>query len=311
MKKTKKFLLILFSVFLISTLSICTFIGNLLYNIIISSSSSKDTIYADYSFKASYYYENWLTNTSNSKDEYITSFDNLKLHSYVVKRNKETSKWVIIVHGYAEEGKLYSRKALHFYNMGYNVLVPDLRGNGKSEGDYIGMGYHDRLDVISWANYIIKNDPQAEIALYGTSMGGAAVLMASGENLPSNIKAIISDCAYTSVYDIFDYEIRNYTNSSSFPIIDSLNAVTLLRAGYTLKSASAIDAVKNSKTPILYFHGDEDKFVPISMMNKLYNATSSKKEKVSIKGGKHSNSDLVQPHIYWKTIRDFLNKYMK
>ena len=70
MKKTKKFLLILFSVFLISTLSICTFIGNLLYNIIISSSSSKDTIYADYSFKASYYYENWLTNTSNSKDEY-------------------------------------------------------------------------------------------------------------------------------------------------------------------------------------------------------------------------------------------------
>ena len=141
-------------------------------------------------------------------------------------------------------------------------------------------------------------------------MGGAAVLMASGEDLPSNIKAIISDCAYTSVYDIFDYEIKNYINSSSFPIIDSLNAVTLLRAGYTLKSASAVDAVKKSKTPILYFHGDEDKFVPISMMNKLYNATSSKKEKVSIKGAQHSNSDLVQSQIYWTTISEFLNKYM-
>ena len=46
------------------------------------------------------------------------------------------------------------------------------------------------------------------------------------------------------------------------------------------------------------------------MMNKLYNATSSKKEKVSIKGAQHSNSDLVQSQIYWTTISEFLNKYM-
>ena len=43
-----------------------------------------------------------------------------KTSSYV---KQKWLKWVIIVHGYAEEGKLYSRKALHFYNMGYNVLV--------------------------------------------------------------------------------------------------------------------------------------------------------------------------------------------
>lgn len=310
MKNIKKFLLVLFSIFLIATLSIGTFVGNLLYNIIISSNSSKDIIYADYSSKSSYYSENWLVKTSNSEDAYITSFDNLKLHSYVVKQEKKTSKWVIIVHGYAEEGKLCSRKALHFYKMGYNVLIPDLRGNGKSEGDYIGMGWDDRLDIIEWANYIIKNDTQSKIVLYGTSMGGSAVLMASGENLPSNIKAIISDCAYTSVYDIFDYEIKNFTNSSSFPIIDFLNAVTLLRAGYTLKSASAIDAVKKSKTPILYFHGDEDTFVPTYMMTELYNATSSIRKKVTINGGEHTNSDLAQPLLYWSSVREFLDEYL-
>ena len=87
--------------------------------------------------------------------------------------------------------------------------------------------------------------------------------------------------------------------------------VTVLRAGYSLKNASAIDSVKKSKTPILYLHGDNDKFVPISMMNELYNATNSPKKKVTIKNGEHSNSDLAQPRFYWSTISDYLKKYIK
>ena len=101
-----------------------------------------------------------------------------------------------------------------------------------------------------------------------------------------------------------------YMNSSSFPIIDFLNATTVLRAGYSLKSASPIDAVKKSKVPILYFHGDKDSFVPISMMNKLYDATSSTKKKVTIKGGEHANSDLAQPKTYWTSIKNFLKQYV-
>ena len=39
------------------------------------------------------------------------------------------------------------------------------------------MGWDDRLDIISWANSIIKEDKQAEIVLYGTSMGGSTCLL--------------------------------------------------------------------------------------------------------------------------------------
>ena len=84
----------------------------------------------------------------------LTSSDNLKLHAYEVKNENKTDKWAIVVHGYTSEGKLLSSKAKHLYNMGYNVLVPDLRSHGTSEGNYIGMGWHDRLDIIGWINYI-------------------------------------------------------------------------------------------------------------------------------------------------------------
>ena len=311
MKRIKRFILIFLMVILICAITIGTLIGNLFYNIALNSNMSKDIVYASSSGDEVYDDEKWLAEKSNYTDEYIISKDNLKLHAYVVKQSENTNKWAIVVHGYGGEGKLMSSKAMYFYDMGYNVLTPDLRGHGKSEGDYIGMGWDDRFDIISWINHIIKSDPNAEIVLHGTSMGAATVLMTSGENLPSNVKAIVSDCAYTSAWDIFNYELKTYLNIGSFPIMNFSNLVTRVKAGYSLKGASAIKQVKKTKIPILYIHGDSDKFVPPSMMDELYNATNSPKEKLIVEGAKHSNSDLINPNIYWTTIYDFLGKYVK
>ena len=311
MKRIKRFILIFLMVILICAITIGTLIGNLFYNIALNSNVSKDIVYASSSGDEVYDDEKWLAEKSNYTDEYIISKDNLKLHAYVVKQSENTNKWAIVVHGYGGEGKLMSSKAMYFYDMGYNVLIPDLRGHGKSEGDYIGMGWDDRFDIISWINHIIKSDPNAEIVLHGTSMGAATVLMTSGENLPSNVKAIVSDCAYTSAWDIFNYELKTYLNIGSFPIMNFSNLVTRVKAGYSLKDASAIKQVKKTKIPILYIHGDSDKFVPPSMMDELYNATNSPKEKLIVEGAKHSNSDLINPNIYWTTIYDFLGKYVK
>ena len=89
------------------------------------------------------------------------------------------------------------------------------------------------------------------------------------------------------------------------------NLVTRVKAGYSLKDASAIKQVKKTKIPILYIHGDSDKFVPPSMMDELYNATNSPKEKLIVEGAKHANSDLINPKIYWNTIYNFLGNYVK
>ena len=311
MKRIKRFILIFLMVILICAITMGTLIGNLFYNIALNSNVSKDIVYASSSGDEVYDDEKWLVENSNYTDEYITSKDNLKLHAYVVKQSENTNKWAIVVHGYGGEGKLMSSKAMSFYNMGYNVLIPDLRGHGKSEGDYIGMGWDDRFDIISWINHIIKSDSNAEIVLHGTSMGAATVLMTSGENLPSNVKAIVSDCAYTSAWDIFNYELKTYLNIGSFPIMNFSNLVTRVKAGYSLKGASAIEQVKKTKIPILYIHGDSDKFVPPSMMDELYNATNSPKEKLIVEGAKHANSDLINPKIYWNTIYNFLGNYVK
>nr|WP_302417298.1 alpha/beta hydrolase [uncultured Romboutsia sp.] len=314
MNKKKKIILTISILLLVVILGVGGLVGNYFYNLALNPFTSKDMIFGDDDDDTSLEVEadvNWLIKDSNYIDTYITSSDNLKLHAYEVKNENKTDKWAIVVHGYTSEGKLLSSKAKHLYNMGYNVLVPDLRSHGTSEGNYIGMGWHDRLDIIGWINYIVKNNPNSEIALHGTSMGSATVLMVSGEKLPSNVKAIVADCGYTSVYDEFSYQLKQLFNLPAFPIMNFLDVVTHIRAGYCLNDASAINQVKKSTTPILYIHGDKDDFVPYYMMDELYNATNSEKEKLTIEGGEHANSDLVNPKLYWSTVNSFLEKYIE
>ena len=314
MNKKKKIILTISILLLVVILGVGGLVGNYFYNLALNPFTSKDMIFGDDDDDTSLEVEadvNWLIKDSNYIDTYITSSDNLKLHAYEVKNENKTYKWAIVVHGYTSEGKLLSSKAKHLYNMGYNVLVPDLRSHGTSEGNYIGMGWHDRLDIIGWINYIVKNNPNSEIALHGTSMGSATVLMVSGEKLPSNVKAIVADCGYTSVYDEFSYQLKQLFNLPAFPIMNFSDVVTHIRAGYCLNDASAINQVKKSTTPILYIHGDKDDFVPYYMMDELYNATNSEKEKLTIEGGEHANSDLVNPKLYWSTVNSFLEKYIE
>ena len=313
-KIVKKIIIGVSGVLVVGAISLGSYIGNYFYDLAINPNSSKDAIFGDGDDEMERLKvqedEDWLIKASNYTDKYITSYDDLKLHAYEIINENPTDKWAIVVHGYTSEGKLVSAKAKHLYDMGYNVLVPDLRGHGTSEGDYIGMGWHDRLDVVNWIDTTIKENPNAKIVLHGTSMGAATVLMVSGEELPSNVKAIIADCGYTSAWDEFTYQLDALFGLKPFPVMQLSNIVTKIKSGYSLKDASALEQVKNSKTPILFIHGDEDDFVPYSMMEELYDATSSEKEMITIEGAGHDDSYLVNPTLYWNTITEFLNKYI-
>lgn len=291
-------------------------VGNYFYNLALNPNTPKDIVFGTPEEAAATSGQvldvdiSWLLNDSNYTDEYITSQDGLKLHSYHVKNQSSSNKWVITVHGYTSEGINMSSYAKKYYDNGYNVLIPDLRSHGLSEGDYIGMGWDDRLDIISWINYILNEDPNADIVLHGISMGAATVLMTSGEEIPSNVKVIIADCGYTSVWDEFAYQLDDLFSLPEFPILNVSSIVSKIRAGYFLGEASSIEQVKKSKTPILYTHGDQDDFVPYYMMEELYNATSSEKEMLTIKGAEHAKASEVDPETYWTTVNNFINKYI-
>ena len=312
----KKAVLISTGVLGVLSVGALSLIGNYFYNLALNPKSSKEVIFGTPEEANSTSGEvvnettQWLLNISNYSDVYIESFDKLKLHGYKILNENSTDKWVITVHGYIGKGIQMSSYAKRFYDMGYNILIPDLRGHGESEGNYIGMGWYDRLDILKWINLIIEENENSKIILHGISMGAATVSMVSGEVLPINVKAIIADCGYTSVWEQFSHQLKAIYSLPNFPVMNASSLVARFKAGYGLKEASALKQVRKSKTPILFIHGDKDDFVPYRMMDELYNAANCEKEKLTIHGAGHAKSSKVDPDLYWSTIENFINKYI-
>lgn len=256
----------------------------------------------------------WSEETPQEKLEIKAKDDiTLKATAYYNKtENQENHNWVIVAHGYRSKPSWVASIGMHFYKeKGYNVLIPSMRATEESEGKYIGMGWLDKDDIIGWINKIIEKDKNAKIILHGSSMGAATVLMASGEKLPSNVKAIIADSSYTSVWDIFKSELKARFNLPAFPLMQMFRLIAIIQAKYDIKEASVIDQVKKSNTPTLLIHGDADDFVPVTMEPEIYKAIPGGKDQLIIKGAGHTKSRYREPETYYKKVYEFIDKYQK
>ena len=154
----------------------------------------------------------WVRNEPTREDLYIDSIDELKLHAHFIKAKEESHKYAIVIHGVNSDAEYMGNYAEHYHNMGINVLLPDNRGFGLSEGDYTGYGYFDRFDILEWIYHIIKTDKDARILIHGVSMGAAITLMTTGEKLPENVVFAVADSSYTNLYEEFGDVYRKKKN---------------------------------------------------------------------------------------------------
>lgn len=236
----------------------------------------------------------------------------LKQDAWYVPAETATNKTVIVVHGFTNDKEGMKPYAWMFHELGYNVLMPDNMSHGDSEGQIIGYGWNDRLNVIKWAEMLVEQNSDSEITLFGVSMGAATVMMASGEeSLPDQVVNIIEDCGYSSVWDELKYQAKEMYNLPAFPILYEVSAISKIRAGFSYGQASSVNQLKNNTRPVLFIHGSDDTFVPTSMVYKNYQATQGEKELYIVKGAGHAKSFETDPQAYIEKISTFLKKYEK
>lgn len=192
-------------------------------------------------------------------------------------------------------------------DMGHNTLVIHQRAHVKSDGRTISFGIKERRDCISWINYAQKRfEKNIPIFLSGISMGAATILMALDLNVPDNVVGVIADCPYSSPKDIIKKVASGigYPSSLIFPFI-WLGG--FIYGHFNVLSSDAVRTVKNSKIPILLIHGEDDRFVPCEMSQKIYEANKDKIRFVSIPNAGHGLSYMVDTEKYNKEARDFIN----
>ncbi|KHF37620.1 alpha/beta hydrolase [Paenibacillus sp. FSL M7-1455] len=254
--------------------------------------------------------EEWLS-SQPVETVHIQGEDGLPLTGYYIPAPRPSNRTAIVVHGYNSQGREMGAFAKLYSDMGFHVLMPDNRGHGQSGGDYIGFGWHDRRDVVQWIRYILeRSGPDMQITLHGVSMGGATVLMASGEQLPDQVKCIVSDCAYTSIKDILTYQLKQMYKLPPFPLLPVTSLVCKLRAGYFFGEGSALKQVAKTRLPILFIHGDKDAFVPFPMVHRLAAAAGGETDLYVVPAAVHANAYFVDKKEYAYRISRFVERYL-
>lgn len=242
----------------------------------------------------------------------VETQDGYTLIAETFPAEEESHVWILVLHGYTGWKEEMYPFAYWYHEQGYQILVPDLRCQGESEGDFIGMGWTDHFDCVLWVNYILSRDADARIVIHGQSMGASTALMMAGDERTSNkITAVISDCAYTDAYSMFGDKITEWFYLPPFPIVDTACFVLRMRGGYNLKDASAIDAVVKSRIPTLFIHGSEDDMISVQMSQDLYDAAGEPKELLIVEGAGHAQAQDKDPEAYYGAIAAFLEEYLQ
>ncbi|MFC6164174.1 alpha/beta hydrolase [Lactiplantibacillus dongliensis] len=256
-------------------------------------------------------YVNWLYRQPIQKWQLNLGDAENRLVAQYVPAKANSRKTVIISHGYKGDGETMANYAYMFHNMGYNVLLPDDRGHGKSAGKYISFGWQDRRDYLGWVDQVIKTvGKSAEIVLFGVSMGGATVEMMSGEELPPQVKAIIADCGYTSIEEELAYLLKRQFHLPKYPFVPIVSFINRHRMGYFLSDVSSVEQLRHNKLPIFFIHGEKDVYVPSWMLKKNYRATTAPKMMWQVPNATHAESFWIGPAAYEKHVSAFLNRYL-
>jgi len=132
---------------------------------------------------------------NDSSDEQSTNTKNNNNHK---KKKKKINTMVVYLHGNAS-ARVEVVPSLSFLlgQVGvFGVVGVDFTGSGKSDGDYVSLGYYEKVDldcllqhlqrVYGQGNGNNESDQELEVVLWGRSMGASTALMYAGQNDNNN-----------------------------------------------------------------------------------------------------------------------------
>jgi fermentation-respiration switch protein FrsA (DUF1100 family) len=174
------------------------------------------------------------------------------------------------------------------HRLGFNLLVYDYRGYGKSQGEPSEEGtYHDAEGA--W-RYLVheRRIPPSELVFMGHSLGGAIATWLALQHPPA---ALVLESTFTSMpamgSRIFPWLPIGLVARIIYPTIDRIGAVS---------------------SPLLVMHSRGDDRIPFEFGRALFAAAPEPKEFVEIQGG-HNDAIIASGSLYSNALNAFLTRH--
>ncbi|MBQ8407428.1 MAG: alpha/beta hydrolase [Clostridia bacterium] len=193
----------------------------------------------------------------------------------------------------------------------HNTLLVDQRAHGRSEGNIITFGIKERMDCLTWIDYVSERfGRDTKIFLIGVSMGAATVLMATELSLPDNVVGVMADCPYDTPWHAISGTAKkmHIPPRLAFPFV-CLSARLFGRFG--LNQCAPVTAVTRANVPILLVHGEGDHLLPCDMSRAIAGACASEITFITVPEAGHGMSYVIQTEKYTEEAIKFINNCLK
>ena len=247
----------------------------------------------------------------NPEDLTLKSVDGITMKAWFVPT--ESKRFVICVHGYRCNGPDEFSHMFPFYHdeLGYNYLLPDLTGHGRSDGDYACFGATDAKNILLWVEYLINRfGEDIEIILHGISMGAATVMNCNEMSPPDQVKIVIEDCGFIGAAEEMNNTLKDMIGFPCMPLVQLGSLFAKAKAGYFFSESNPLKNMKRAKNPMLFIHGEADTYVPFKYGKMLYDACPVEKDYLWVPDTVHAFSYYNAKEEYEQKVKDFIKKHM-
>ncbi|MFH0989251.1 MAG: alpha/beta hydrolase [bacterium] len=221
------------------------------------------------------------------QDCWFTAEDGIKLHGWYLPADSPRAT-LIISHGNA--GNIAHRLILlkGYQRAGFNVMMYDYRGYGRSEGSPSEEGIYADGRAAYDHTLMLKGVDSNKIILWGTSLGGAVAVDVA---LHRKAAGLILESAFSSARDVA---------KAAYPFLPVyLTLHTKL---------NSIDKIPQVHVPLLAMHGNHDSVIPFSLGRKLYASANEPKEFYIIEGADHNDTYFIGGNEYLQKVQAFATR---
>ncbi len=233
----------------------------------------------------------------------------LILRGYFLHANLLRPKGTIImVHGIGgfKEGFLGYSKIL--VDNGFNVILYDQRGHGKSDGKYCTFGFYEKHDISKFVDIAETKFPKLPVGIHGSSLGGAVALQALA--IEKRLRFGIVESTFHRLEDIVMEYGQDYFKFKSRWLAQRVLSKSALIANYKPFDVKPIEAAAQIEQPMLVIHGDKDTKIPIAFNQENYAALRSQdKEFYTVHGAGHLDVGSVGGAVYLSKVIAFFDKH--
>ncbi|NLN93714.1 MAG: prolyl oligopeptidase family serine peptidase [Candidatus Hydrogenedens sp.] len=231
----------------------------------------------------------------------ITTEDEVTLSAWYASAGGDRA--VIFLAGIDANRSSSKSRGAFFLERGFSVLLPDLRGTGKSEGSLVTIGWLERLDLMA-CHAFLRERGYKYIAADGVSLGAATITYALPQ-LP-DLSFIILESSYDTLTSAVANRLAHYYTPhfiaypfyAIFALRAKVNPVTTMRP---------IDFMDHAHMPTLILAGDSEMEIPIHESQSLYDrAPATVKKLYFFEGAGHWNFLNRHTEAYTEVVDSFL-----